>query len=70
MPKYESQKRATNEYRKRNVRSFNLKFYPADADILEWFESQPNKAQYLRELIKADMEAREQAQEARGGDWS
>lgn len=58
MPKYESQKRATNEYRKRNVRSFNLKFYPADADLLEWFESQPSKAQYLRDLIRADMEAR------------
>lgn len=58
MPKYESQKRATNEYRKRNVRSFNLKFYPADADLLEWFESQTSKAQYLRDLIRADMEAR------------
>lgn len=60
MPKYESQKRATNEYRKRSVRSFNLKFYPADADILEWFENQPNKAQYLRDLIGADMKARNQ----------
>lgn len=53
----EAQKRALNEYRKRNVRSFNLKFYPSDADILEWFEEQPNKAQYLKELIRRDMEA-------------
>ena len=57
MPRYESPKRADNEYRKRNVRSFNLKFYPDDADLLEWFEEQPNKAQYLKELIRRDMEA-------------
>ena len=57
MPRNESQKRADNEYRKRNVRSFNLKFYPDDADLLEWFEEQPNKAQYLKELIRRDMEA-------------
>lgn len=57
MAVYDSQKRANNEYRKRNVRSFNLKFYPGDADILEWFEDQPNKAQYLKELIRRDMEA-------------
>ena len=57
MPRYESQKRADNEYRKRNVRSFNLKVYPDDADLLEWFEEQPNKAQYLKELIRRDMEA-------------
>ena len=41
MGRSEAQKRADNEYRKRSVRSFNLKFYPADADILEWFERQP-----------------------------
>ena len=57
MAVYDSQKRANNEYRKRNVRSFNLKFYPGDADILEWFEGQPNKAQYLKDLIRRDMEA-------------
>ncbi len=58
MGRSEAQKRADNEYRKRSVRSFNLKFYPADADIREWFESQPNKAQYLKELIRRDMASR------------
>lgn len=56
MPQRESQKRAVSEYRKRSVRSFNLKFYPADADLLEWFEGQPEKARYLRGLIRRDME--------------
>lgn len=54
----EAQKRANNEYRKRSVRSFNLKFYPSDDDLLKWFEEQPNKAQYLKELIRDDMTAR------------
>lgn len=52
----EAQKRANNEYRKRNVRSFNLKFYPSDDELLAWFEDQPNKAQYLKELIRQDMD--------------
>lgn len=56
MPQSESRSRAVNEYRKRSVRSFNLRFYPADADLLEWFESRPEKARYLRELIRRDME--------------
>ena len=46
MPQSEAQRKATNEYRKRNVRAFNLKFFPADRELLEWFESQPNKAQF------------------------
>ena len=60
MATYDSQKRANNEYRKRNVRAFNLKFYPGDSDILGWFEDQPNKAQYLKELIRHDMQAAKQ----------
>lgn len=51
----DARKRANNEYRKRSVRSFNLKFYPADGDLLEWFEAQENKAQYLKGLIREDM---------------
>lgn len=56
----DAQKRANNEYRKRSVRSFNLKFYPGDSDIHEWFDRQPNKAQYLKELIRRDMSAAKQ----------
>lgn len=59
MPQSEAQRKATNEYRKRNVRAFNLKFFPADRELLEWFESQPNKAQYLKDLIREDMKEKE-----------
>lgn len=30
-------------------------FTPQDNDILEWLEQQPNKAGYLKDLIRADM---------------
>lgn len=56
MAQSEAQRRANSEYRKRNVRAFNLKFFPADKDLLDWFESQPQKAQYLKDLIRQDME--------------
>lgn len=55
MSQSDAQRKANNEYRKRNVRTFNLKFFPADKELLEWFESQPNKAQYLKGLIRKDM---------------
>ncbi|MBR3689573.1 MAG: hypothetical protein IKL97_00525 [Eggerthellaceae bacterium] len=51
-----AQMRATDRYRKNNVRTFNLKFYPSHADILEHFEKQEDKAAYIRELIRKDME--------------
>ena len=54
MAQTEAQKRAEAKYRER-VRSFNLKFYPSHADLLEHFEKQEDKAAYLRELIRKDM---------------
>ena len=52
----EAQKRANAKYVKNNVRAFNLRFYPADADILAHFEKQNGKAAYLKRLIREDME--------------
>ena len=52
----DAQKRAQAKYVKEKVRAFNLRFFPADADILAHFEKQPNKAAYLKELIRRDME--------------
>lgn len=51
----EAQRRAMNKYRRDNVRSFSLSFYPKDADILEFFEAQENKSGYIKELIRQDM---------------
>lgn len=56
--KNDAQSRATEKYRRENVKSFNVKFFPGDADLLEWFQGQENKNRYLKNLIRADMEGR------------
>ena len=38
----ESQKQATERYRKKNVTTFTVKFFPADAEILEYFQGKEN----------------------------
>ena len=54
----DAQKRANERYRKASVRQATIRFYPSEADIWEWLQSQPNKAGYVKELIRCDMEAR------------
>ena len=56
MPYSEAQKRATAKYIKNNVKRVAVAFYPSEADLLEWVASKPNKAGYIKELIRADME--------------
>lgn len=53
----EAQRRANSNYRKRNVKTHTLSFYPDDADIYAWFCKQDNKTAYLRSLIRKDMQA-------------
>lgn len=53
----EAQKRASAKYRKEKVRQVMTCFYPAESDLLEWIEQQPNKAGYIKGLIRRDMEA-------------
>ena len=47
---------AWKRYRKDNVKpvGFNLN-KNTDADLIEWLESQPNRAAYLKHLIREDM---------------
>ena len=52
----EAQKRANEKYRKENVKQATVRFYPAETDLWEHLQSQPNKAGYLKELIRRDME--------------
>lgn len=52
----EAQKRANEKYRKESVRQFAVRFYPADSDVWEHLQEQPNKAGYIKALIRADME--------------
>lgn len=52
----EAQKRAQAKYNKANVRQCAVRFYPTEREMWEWLEKQPNKAGYIKELIRADME--------------
>ena len=58
MPMTDAQKAANERYRKANVTQKTIRFYPAEADILAWAQEQPNFAGYVKDLIRADMEAR------------
>lgn len=51
----DAQKRAMEKYRKANVKQLSVRFYPADADVWEWVQAQPNRQGYVRGLIRADM---------------
>ena len=47
---------ATNQWRKECVKYY--KFYlhkEIDSDILEWFEKQSNKREYIKSLLRKDM---------------
>lgn len=52
----EAQAKANEKYRKANVKSFNVKFFPADADVLAYFQAKENRNQYIKDLIRKDME--------------
>lgn len=52
----EAQARATAKYRAEKARRFLLTFWPKDADLYEHLQRQPQKAEYLRNLIRQDME--------------
>jgi len=54
----DAQRRATANYRKRNVKQIVVSFYPADAELLAWIKTQPNQSGYLKDLARADMEAK------------
>ena len=54
----EAQRNAVKRYEAKNVTRRNVKFYTKDAELLEWYEQQPRKNEYLLGLIRADMDAR------------
>ncbi|QWT17766.1 hypothetical protein KPC83_00970 [Collinsella sp. zg1085] len=56
MPTSDAQKRATNNYRKKNIRNYNLSLSPVDADLIQWLDAQDNKQGYLKRLVREDME--------------
>lgn len=48
--------RATEKYRREKVTQAIVRFYPGDADLLEWLEKQGPRATYIKRLIREDME--------------
>lgn len=52
----EAQKRAQAKYNKANVRQTAVRFYPSERDMWEWLETKDNKAGYIKDLIRTDME--------------
>lgn len=55
-PRTEAQKKADKKYHQTAMRAVKFEFHrTSDADILEKLDSVPVKAQYIRELIRADI---------------
>lgn len=54
----DAQKRASAKYDKQNMTQRVVRFSPREADMLAHLDAQPNKAGYLKALIRADMEGR------------
>lgn len=52
----ESQKKAREKWNRENKKVVSIGFYPVDADLLEHLNAKPNKAGYIKSLIRADME--------------
>ena len=54
---YDSQKRATAAYRKRSVKQLVIRFYPNDddQDMYTWLKAQNNTTEYIKNLIREDM---------------
>ena len=50
----EAQKRANKNYRKK-INRIMIDFSPAEAELWEHIQAQPNKQGYIKALIRADM---------------
>ena len=51
----EAQKKAIKKY-KEKLKRMTIDFSPAEADLIEQIEKQPNKQGYIKALIRADLE--------------
>lgn len=51
----ESQVRATAKYQKEKTKAYTLRFFPSEMELWKHLQDQPNKAGYIKELIRKDM---------------
>lgn len=54
----DAQKRASAKYNKESMVQRVVRFSPRELELLEHLDAQPNKAGYIKALIRADMEGR------------
>ena len=55
--KSEAQKRALAKYRKEKTKQINIRFFPKDMDLWGYLQGKDNIAEYVRQLIRDDMES-------------
>lgn len=55
MARSEAARKADQRYKAEKTRQMVVRFYPADADILEHLQSQDSKQGYIKRLIREDM---------------
>lgn len=51
----EAQYRASQKYKKNNVKRITVDFSPVDADLWEYIQTQPNKQGFIKALIRESM---------------
>lgn len=52
----DAQKKARDKWDKENVVVRSIKFYPRDADVLEYYDGKANKFEFVKGLIREHME--------------
>lgn len=54
----DAERRAVNNYRKKNVKQIVMRFHPNEQDeaVYDWIKSHENANQYLKSLVLADVE--------------
>lgn len=52
----EALKKAQAKYAKEKTKRQTLEFYPTELDVWEYLRSKPNKAGYIKDLIRKDMQ--------------
>lgn len=51
----EAQKRAKAKYNNEKVKKLTVAFYPADTELWDKLQEQPNKQGYIKDLIRKDL---------------
>lgn len=56
MARSEAAKKADQRYKAEKTKQAVVRFYPAESEIYEHLQAQPNKAGYIKRLIREDMD--------------